>query len=130
VALTGEGDVAGAVEVDVLELVGAVDGAAVIDLLPPGLGEKVPPLAWDGSGAELDRIATAGLPLPWEITNIAECRLVAPPTGIIDPARCLPGVSWTETGEACAGRAAAVGEDTSWPSETSVPRSVARTGWY
>jgi hypothetical protein len=66
VALTGAGDVdveAGggvAVVVVALELGGAVDAAVV----SPGLGEKVPTDACDGSGAEPDTIPPAGLPLP------------------------------------------------------------------
>jgi hypothetical protein len=83
----------GVLVVDVLEVSGGVDGAVVLEAAPPGFGEKVPPLACDGSGAEPETIATAGLPLPCEITNIAGCCLVAPPTGIIDTARWRPGVS-------------------------------------
>jgi hypothetical protein len=127
----------GVLVVDVLEVAGDADGAGVLEVLealevlPPSFSEKVPPLACDGSGAEPETIATAGLPLPCEITNIAGCCLVAPPTGTIDTARWRPGVSWTVgVGAAAAGRAAVVGDDTIWPKETSVPRSVARTGWY
>ena len=75
----------GVLVVDVLEVGGGVDGAGVLEVLPPGCGEKVPPLACDGSGVEPETIAFAGLPLPCEITNIAGCCLVAPPTGRLEP---------------------------------------------
>ncbi len=62
---------------------------AVVAVEPLAVG------APDGSGAELERITTGGLRGPPEITNSAGWVLLAPPTGIIASARCLPGVRWT-----------------------------------
>ena len=63
-------------------------------------------------------------------TKIAGCSLVGPPCGIIATARWRPGVSFTGGTWAACGRAACRGWPTVCTAETSVPRSVARTGWY
>src|SRR6476646_2099495 len=59
----------------------------------------------------------------------AGCSLVAPPTGIIATARCLPGAGPVGGTWDC-GRAALAGEDRRCTAPDSVPLSLARTGWY
>ena len=59
----------------------------------------------------------------------AGCSLVAPPTGIIATARCLPGVRPADETWDC-GRAAPRARTGARTAPDSVPLSLARTGWY
>src|SRR3954470_7255061 len=56
----------------------------------------------DAAGVPSLTIATAGSSPSPGITKRAGCSFVAPPTGIIATARCVPGVSFTAGGAACA----------------------------
>src|SRR5947209_20009841 len=84
------------------EVVGGEAGAVAPP--PPALAVPVlaatPRAVVGGFGADELMMATAGLPLPVGMTNSAGSRLVAPPTGIMATARCVPGVSCAWSGTA------------------------------
>src|SRR6476659_9104021 len=121
----------------VLELgAGAVDVAVgVVAPPPPEVDAAWAVGAFLGSGV-LSLTSTTGFsPLLPLMTKTAGCFLVAPPSGIRATARCLPGFSVTGAAAICAavggcGRATLAGATTMCAAASSVPLSVARTGWY
>src|SRR6476660_1431683 len=123
----------------VLELgAGVVDvalGVVVVPPAPPEVDAAWAVGAFLGSGV-LSLTSTTGFsPLLPLMTKTAGCFLVAPPSGIRATARCLPGFSVTGAAAICAavwgcGRATLAGATTMCAAASSVPLSVARTGWY
>src|SRR5205085_217027 len=87
-------------------------------------------LAVAGSGAERLMMTAAGSPLRPLMTKNAGWRSLAPPTGISETARCLPGVRCMRCGAAAVGRAIACGARTALTSPPSVPRSLAAIALY
>src|SRR4051794_41154641 len=130
-AVAGAG--VGALPAGVAVAAGAGAGAAAAAALPvPGSNVGVE-VVLGGSSVTMTADFSPGLPL---MTKIAGCALVAPPTGISATAMWRPGATLTGADEADAvvtpssGRATVAGAETSCPTLSSVPWSVARTGWY
>src|SRR6202012_6043841 len=129
-ALVGAAAAVAVLVVVVLVVAGPVVGVGLLTPPPAPIGfGGGPALALVGSGLELERIATGAAPFRPGITYIAGWALVAPPTGIIDTARWVPGESPTRL-TAATGPAALAGWTTSWTIPPIVPFWLGRTGWY
>src|SRR3954454_6120447 len=100
-----------------------VAGAVGVALVSAG-GSSLP--APPVLGAWSETMTTGFWPSSSLTTYSAGCSFVGPPLGISATARWRPGLSPTGT----CGRATVVGAATPCAALTSVPLSVARTGWY